>query len=443
MKNALLFILMTLGKSLAAQFVLPDGLPQITSQLSEQVNLTLRATEFYLQQLGKKNGTADRSATLRLDSVLTFVDYVQSDSTLVSRSVFTYPTENATVQTSSFWDGGGQQLLNRVTATTDAEGRLISTFSETFHPVAQQWTPGALVERFPRGNSESQTDSVLVKEWSTASGDWQLVLAIHHHFSDAGLLLEDVFTHFYSTGTEVFKNLYEYNAAGDNTVMTFVFVDGGQIKPISRIDRQFENHLMTEEILGLQDSFMGLIPDRKTTITYTGFGKPLQKTVFKWSNPAWIQIMQSTFEYDIQERQIWETTQVTTNGSDFRYKIFTGYREGELPALTELFHWDGNNAFLLIERDHYYYSEPVSEVVAPDIEHGILVVSPNPSSSFITVPLEYTDALEVFDESGTPLMQFNNVSYNTSVNLSALPSGVYVLRAVSGNKSYTGRVVKI
>lgn len=443
MKYIFLFILLMLGLALSAQVIPPTRQPQVTEGLSEQAIIALRTAEDYLRQPGRKSQTADRSATLRLDSILTFGAFEQADSVLASRSDFTYPTAFTTVKTSLFLDVSGTEHKNRLTTTTNANGQLVSTFYELFHPTEQQWTSSALVEWFPHGNSQSEADSVLVKEWNAASDSWHLVLSIHHIFNNDGWLQETAYTHFFATGTEVFKDFYEYNAAGDNTVITFVNVVDGQLIPLSRIDRQYENHLMVEETLGLQNPFVGLTPERRMTVSYTDFGEPLERKEFKWSDTDWIMVQQSDFEYDTAERQIWETTQITTNGSDFRYKVFTGYREGDLRALTEIFHWDGNNAFLLIERDHYHYSEQVSEAVTPPVGHGILVVSPNPSSSFVTVPLEFTDTLQVYDELGNHVMQFNNVQYNAALDLSTLPSGSYVLRAVAGDKLYTGRVVKI
>lgn len=444
MKNILLFVLLTLGQALPAQVISPAGLPHITAGLSEQANAVLRIAENYPRQFGKQSQAIDRSADLRLDSIRTFGAYEQADSILASRSDFTYPTAYTTVKTSVFWDVSGLEHKNRVTTTTDADGRLLTTFSELFHPVDKQWIPSALLEQFPRGNSQSQIDSMLVKEWDYTTDDWRLVLAVHYHFDSAGVLTEVVHNNFHSTGVEVFKDLYEYNAAGDNTVITFVLVtDDGQLSLLSRVIRKFENHLMTEETLSLQNQFSVLVPERKSIITYTWFGKPLKRTEFKWLIPVWIKMQQSEFEYDTAERQIWETTQITSNGSNYQYKLFTAYQTEDLPSKTEFFQWDGNSAFLLVERDYYHYSEPVSGVDTPPVEHGTLVVSPNPSASFVTVPLEHTDALQVFDNLGNQLMQLNNIPYNAAVDLSSLPAGSYVLRAVSGNKSYTGRVVKI
>ena len=82
--------------------------------------------------------------------------------------------------------------------------------------------------------------------------------------------------------------------------------------------------------------------------------------------------------------------------------------------------------------------------VDPTIDAAELNVYPNPFTDEVRFGnVEEIRSVEVLDQFGRRLKTVEVDFENQSVNLSALPAGIYILRGIAGDKVFVGKAVKV
>lgn len=94
------------------------------------------------------------------------------------------------------------------------------------------------------------------------------------------------------------------------------------------------------------------------------------------------------------------------------------------------------------EFDNIYVS--TDQVMAKDIISDIkLNIYPNPTSEIININIpEAIDYLELYDLVGKRITNISLAQNNTSVNLSSLEDGMYILKITTNGKVFTSKVIK-
>ena len=132
------------------------------------------------------------------------------------------------------------------------------------------------------------------------------------------------------------------------------------------------------------------------------------------------------------------------------------YRNGELIAqnVTETTFTDNTVAaledcrYMVTGITAFVESNPSNEVVidwTALVEEGIsesLLLYPNPTSGIVKVNAESLQQIILFDLTGREVMHKESHESQTSVDLSALPQGTYIMKVVTDNGSCVKRVIK-
>lgn len=108
---------------------------------------------------------------------------------------------------------------------------------------------------------------------------------------------------------------------------------------------------------------------------------------------------------------------------------------------------DGDKAIFIgeiVNNDTYNYvmiQFPTTKV--NENEEYIFNINPNPFSDILNISSVYTiDKIQIFDISGKLIFSDDINSNNTSINVSTLNSGMYILKIYSNNKFITKKIIK-
>lgn len=139
----------------------------------------------------------------------------------------------------------------------------------------------------------------------------------------------------------------------------------------------------------------------------------------------------------------------------FRYSIDGGSNYASDPLFTQLTH--GNYHVIVLSADSTCFAEDSvvvelkSSSEIPDVL-SLLKVNPNPNNGFFHVSLEASDqnslwfTIQILDNNGRIIQEKKlyryGQTYHTDISLVSKPSGVYYIRARSGNQTFMQRIVK-
>jgi len=389
-------------------------------------------------------GEGTRNSELQLDSTVTFTGYAAGDSTPIFRTTHAYPLDGTEVQIEWYNENDDWQPLNRNTVIKDDLGRLVETMAEGYDPAAQAFIPDSRLELFPRGNSPDLVDSILVYVWDADQNDWLLLLSILNSFDIHGRLAESVTTIDVFGQPWLFKDVHVYDDNGDNTLIESFLVDSGFEIPTNLLVMEYENHLRILVTALVFDGFE-FIPQSRNAYEYTDFAKDSIVTSFEWDETAndWANIQTVLYGYDDMQRvSLKETRFYEMGGGESREQLAYSYVEDELLALEETYIWDSGGSYFLTDRKYYYYSGEEPSSVYNPMPVNALRMFPNPTTRFLQVDLEGNGPVQVFDGAGRLVLQHRGQPGAIILDFSALPAGIYTVRAVSADKYYAGKLVK-
>lgn len=436
---------------LAAQKALPPSLQPHAHDWSPSVSKVLHYAGFELPAMAMLPETTEptvqgRANPLRLDSTKTFHGYnlgAPGDSTPLFRTTYAYPQPSVKVETNFQYENGTWITLNRVTLFSDQRQRVKEVVAETYDPVVQDFLPDSRIVAFPHGDSPVDLDSFFTYQWDSIGMAWSLLVSSANTFDAQDRLIESVSTLLYLGDPVYFKDVYTYDAQGDNTVIESVALFSGAEFPSGRQEITYKNHLPVEVVALTPDALGGYLPQNKTTYTYTAFNKEEQVDSYAWRLDLsdWFQTERNTYSYDALQRvTAKETLFVAEDGTEDRERIGYAYIEDENLSVETTFLWDGQD-FYLSDRKYYYYDNGFSAAPEPVRATLPLVVSPNPTVDQVRLQLDEPALVYLYNTQGALLY---SIQYQASVTLdvSGLPNGLYFITARSEKALYNGRMVK-
>ncbi len=251
-------------------------------------------------------------------------------------------------------------------------------------------------------------------------------------------------SNFDFNGTQVlFKDVYSYDANGDNHLIEqYALFDGFEL-PSGRVEITYADHLPIEEVVFVSDGF-DFYQTERNNYAYTLFGALRLHMNFDWNavTEKWDLTQRIEYGFDGQQRVASiQGIYYAENGAETRDLITYAYIQDENLSLEMFFNWDDDLFdWVLDTKKHYYYNGLVS--VNPDPGKALaLQIVPNPTVDAVRLTLENEALVQVFSHSGQ-LLQSRLVQPGQMLNLVDLPAGIYQVMAQQGTDYYIGKVVK-
>jgi hypothetical protein len=451
MKNSLflLIFLTILSIQVSAQKTLPPALQPYVQHLDFKIVKSLHSMGFEMpampEQRPQKTGVQARSADLQLDSTIQFYGYTvpdANDSLPLVRTRYEYLQPNVKAEINDYFENGAWAPNNRSIHISDALGRIVEAEAEVFDPAAQGYRPDSRVVAYPHEDSPDLLDSFFVWQWDVNTLEWYLLVFNRNVFDDQDRVIENYASFDLFGQPLVFKDVYYYDANGDNTLVeTFGLIDGLEY-PAGKRTIQYVNHLPVELISFVINDVGEYGLDSRITYTYVDFGKEEQVDSFVWSTADndWVLNQSVIYTYDDEQRISSKMTIfIEQDGSETRDVIDYYYKQDELLALEEVFFRNAEGLYTLSDRKYYYYSEQTSAVEEPAA--APLLAMPNPTTGFVQLGLSEPALIRIYNTQGE-LVSSGEYRPDFLLNITDLPGGLYFITARTTSERFSGRVVK-
>jgi len=450
MKNSLFALLWAIVLVPAsAQKTLPQSMQPYFENLNPKAVSALTKAGFDLAanpSAVDKPGAPMRSNALQLDSTKTYFgyDFVGTDDTLpLYRTIYQYPQPDIEFEYEYQYDMDAWQTVSRSKTSKDNLGREVEVFSEEFDAAINDFKPNSKLVVFPHSNSLVLIDSFQVYGWDTVAVDWLLLFYSKNLYDAQDRLVESINSFDYFGQALLLKDVYTYDANGDNTLVESFALFGGLEIPSGKREMEYQNHLLTEAIAFSDDGMGGLIAQNKTTYTYTSFDKQEQVNTYSWSLAAndWKQTQGNLYGYDSAQRvNAQENVIYAEDGSEERNLSKYDYVEDDQLNSEANYYWSVSN-YYLSDRIFYYYSDGTLSDKEP-IHPGLkLDISPNPTSGVVRLNLEAPAMIRIYNTQGE-MVSSGEYQPNYTLHVSDLPSGLYFISARTENEQYVGRLIK-
>lgn len=388
---------------------------------------------------------------LRLDSTVTFYGYnifnfpgQTADTTPLVRSVYAYPNPDTQVEVNSEYQIDTWITQNRTTLTKDDQGRLTGAFGELYDAGAQAFVPDSRLSAYPRGNSATLVDSFLVERWNVDVQSWEPAFETRNVF-DAQDLLKEAYSTFYGFGDNIeIKEVYTYDANGDNTLIESFAVIAGFSFPSGKSELTYVDHKPVEVIAYVYDG-ANFVWTSQLTYTYTPFDSILQVNSFEWDPelPGWVQTQSDEYTYyPDRSLQSKETTFYEGNGETTRERIVYEYVDNtDDLRLENIYLIDQSTGQFYLDGRKYYYYNGITALPAAPRRVESLALSPNPSAGAVQTSLPGEAWFTIYGSGGQRLST-QRLQPGETLDLSAYPAGLYRVVAQDGDKVFAGSVVK-
>lgn len=391
---------------------------------------------------------ADKVASrsqLQLDSTKTYYGYnipAPGDSTPLFRSNYTYPSANEKVEINFAFENGAWAPQNRSTLQSDDQERLISVIAEAYDPETQGYKLDSRIQVFPHGDSPNLIDSAFTYLWDSTILDWHIIVSIRNTFDAQDRLQENLTSIDYFGDPLIFKEIYSYDANGDNHLIEEFAILGDDLFPSSRTDISYADHRPIEVTVSLSNGF-DFFPSSRVNYAYTLFGAVRLVLSFEWEDAAnnWKMTERIEYKFDSQQRVSSKETTIDPTSTAERELVHYGYIQDDNLSIEMFLLWDDNLFdWVLDSKKHYYYNGLVSAPYMPGSALA-LEMYPNPTVDAVRLTLEDEAIVQVFSHGGQ-LMQSLLLQPGQMLNVATLPAGIYQVTAQQGADFYSGKIVK-
>jgi hypothetical protein len=314
-------------------------------------------------------------------------------------------SQQVTCATTQRWDPISMTWTNSVksTYTININGDPITNLQDIWIKSLNTWSPSAKVETtYTLVNKKSEETAAI---WTGIA--WENTMRQTHKYDGSGMLVESKYDNWNQSNlswTDVTLVTYTNNANGDKT---------------QQLIKQWDN---TGQIW---------VNNSLLTMTYTAANKLLTVLNKKWANNnVWQNLFVSDYTYNSNNQLIstvgrsWSVQNSTfTNNSKTE---FTYISSGKPDQATQIY-WDNSTSTWLqwIRSTYNYEGGPIG---IEELNEGHGFVYPNPSNSLITI-IDPGTAGELYltDLSGRILKKIQSETGHTTIDISELPRGVYLL----------------
>lgn len=391
--------------------------------------------------------TADeRTNPLQLDSTKTFVGYnvnAGQDSTPLDRTIYQYPQANKRIETNYQFVNDAWVPTDRSNITIDALEREPSAVSELFDNSTQTWVLDSRYQAFFHGDAIDKFDSLQVFDWDETLPGWALAFSVRNTYDAQNRLIISESTFDFDGQVALLRDVYSYNASGDNHLIESFIVSSGFELPSGKTELQYTNHLLIQEIKYASAGFSGFVPSDRVVYAYNANNKVKQQntSVYMPGVNDWAPTQTQLFSYDAELRLSEQEIITTEPGTpEDKIRLNYVYKQDEKLALENIFVWEAG-AYVLSDRKYYYYTAGSAGLFPTPGNVQSLAMFPNPGSGVVQLTLENEAVVMVFDASGK-LMDSQVLVPGSSLNLSALPQGIYQIVATDNQARFTGRFIK-
>ena len=446
MKNYLLptlLLMLTVSHAFAQKTISPS-LEPYSENWSYNMKRLLHHAGFDLP--GAVVNKVSSRSPLQLDSTKTYNGYdlnAPGDSTPLFRTNYTYPSSHTKIDFDLQFENGDWQKISRTTLVSDDQQRLVEVLADAWDANTGEYKPDSRFVNYPHGNSQELIDSFLVYGWDTVAQDWLLLLATYNTFDAQDRLLESTSTFDYFGAQLLFKDVYFYDATGDNHLIEQYAVFDGFETSSGRTEIDYVDHRPIEERSYVSDG-VDFFPAKRENYAYELFGALRLHMSFIWDDSIGNYRMTQRIEYDFDGEQrvaSKETTIITPGAWDERELVTYAYIADQNLAQERLYFWnDDLFDWKLDNKKLYYYNGLVSTPFVPGTALALQIV-PNPTVDAVRLTLDNEAIVQVFGSSGQ-LLQSHLVQPGQMLNVVSLPAGVYQLTAQQGADFYSGKLVK-
>lgn len=378
------------------------------------------------------------------------------------------PTEKSSLSFNSFQNsfkyelyvmGGGHnpeewQVIFQLTEKYDSADRLISSEYKYYDLHANRLVPDEKTE-WTYNESGFKTESISFY-WSISYGDWttgkwQPRLKTGYNYDSSGNLVLETSAYWledlsdWASDHEKIENSYD---TGGNILLVLIYdwssVQNSWIPSIKGEYIYDGTGNLIKWVTWSMENY-DWIPGSKYEYGYGASGKLASETDYVWNlnRSVWIPTTRYEYEHHTNGLRI-ETTKFSWNPND---AIWVGsYRtilildaEGDIFVLN-LFNWDqNNNDWVIGTRTFYYYNH--LNAVNLRTEDDMFLIYPNPTSNIINITgLNQPVGVKIYSVQGQLLKSVNQV--NSTIDLSDLPNGIYILNLTMGTHVLRERIVK-
>ena len=389
----------------------------------------------------------NRSNEPQLDSTITYYGYDvnHQDSLPLMRNVYTYPQDGMQVNTEYFYDFDHWTPLSRTVMIFDELDRMVDAFSQVYDDAVGDFIPDSRIEFYPHENSLTEADSFFVLGWSVEFQDWYRLFSVWNSFDDAGRLKESLSSTTLFEFPIVFLDRYHYNNDGDLSGIESFNIDNGEEYPASRESFWYVDHLLQLSTIETSDGFNGWIAESKKEYTYTPFRKEelVKSFIINLQTNDWELNQVIGYVYDSSERilQREETSSTEDGGWDRLLKTFDYFQDENLASEGNWSYDNQVDDWVLQDKTYYYYNGITAYEPVDPITIGALTMWPNPASGIVQFGLEGSVSLQVFGPAGQLVRQHELNSGEKTLDISALPSGAYYVKAKSEDGHYAGTLI--
>ncbi len=451
MKNSLIALLWALvSVSAFAQKELPVSVQNNKSVVKPELLQMIKRLGFETEKtlVTSVLPTAQsRSNVLVLDSIKVFIGYdlePNGDSIAQNLTTYDYPESWEKVETVYTYENGIKLPLSRSTIYSDVLNRIVEVYAESWNMEKGDFVPDSRAVSYPRGTDPELIDSIFVYGFDTLNNSWVTLFFTTNLFDNQDRLLESVSSFDYFGQPLLFKDVYTYDANGDNNLVESYAVFDGTEFLSSKRELTYQNHLPVEVIAFVVDEFSGFSAQSRITYAYNNQQLEEQVNGYEWSfeNNGWVQTTGTTYAYDNTGRLISKLEELFNQDGSVEQDLYTyDYVEDQKLHSEAHSYGDGAGGFLLFDRTFYYYSDGTLAENEPQSNAQPLKVSPNPTAGMIRLDLEEEAMVRIFTADGS-LISSGICQPNTFMQLDHLPSGLYVISAQGAKGIYTGRLVK-
>jgi hypothetical protein len=269
-------------------------------------------------------------------------------------------------------------------------------------------------------------------------------LKVNNVFNAQDRLVE-AYTLFSSFGTSVvFKDVFTYDASGNNTlVKSFGIYEGVEV-PTTQTNNSYAGPRLVESIESMFNG-LGFTQQSRTRYEYTGAGAVtlIENSEWDFATNDW-QVTQTTaYEYDTNGRTTAQQTETFGEGSVEKVRITYVHLNLEDLLFENAYHWDATSATWVFDsRTWYYYAGTTSSVDPTPKPLPTLAISPNPTVDVVRFLMTETRDVQVFNTAGQ-VVHAEVLQPGQSLNVTDLPNGIYPLLVRQEDGTYyTGKIVK-
>ena len=349
------------------------------------------------------------------DSIYNWVwDSISAGWTIDSKTIkMVYNAHNnETSELDQSWDGSAWINYMQFTFAYDANNNLTNS-------IWQSWNGSVWVNYRQNTYSYDANNNEISYLWQIWDGStWENYSKNTYTYDANNNMTNELDQHWYgSAWVNQMQEIIVYNASNNMTSYLFQIWNGS----------------------AWVNSFLGTLTyDANNNMTYA-----LHQT---WDGSAWVNQMQDTDTYDANNNMVSELDQ-SWDGSDWVNSALNTYTydANNFQKSFSWKWWNSTGTKVTVGDSSYYYYHTVVGLNDPIASDGNITFYPNPASNQISIQtsaISGRNKLTISNLNGQELITRQITEPSTSLDISSLPSGVFIVKVIGEKGLQVGRFIK-